>query len=133
MPPQPSGDAVVEPADKHTPEAASGQSSGAYMWAPTEMTKPLEIPTSGPVIAGPAQPKPPIPLPPKPPPKTKADPPSLTPQERVQLLEKQAVVADQRIQALQVQIHHLISLHTGLEGRIRQLETPSKNPWDGLE
>ena len=123
MPPQPSGDAVVEPADKHTPEAASVQSSGAYMWAPTEMTKPLEVPTSEPVIDGPAQPKPRLaPLPPKPPPKTKADPCSLTPQERVQLLETQAVVADQRIQELQEQIQLLTK-------RVARLE----DPWHGVQ
>ena len=86
---QPSGYADGEPADQHTPEVASGQSSEAYMWAaPTEMTKPLEVPTAGPVMAGAAQPKPTIPLRSKPPPKTKADPQSLTSQERVQFLEK---------------------------------------------
>ena len=130
------------------------------LWGiPSPVTKPPKQPPKTQVAADagrpiPLPPKPPpktqvtadagrpIPLPPKPPPKTQAGtstaissqvPQPAISHELVQLLEAKAVVADQRIQELQWQIHHLMSRLRGLEARVHELEDPGDNPWRGLQ
>ena len=103
-PPQPSGDAVVEPRI-----AASVKSSETYIRAP--------IPIMSEANRG-------IPILPPPTAVSFQVLQVSTPQERIELLEAKAVLADHRNRELQWQVRHLMSRLVGLEARVHHFENP---------